>query len=99
MIDPHRDTQYICSILDGGNEPLVRQWEQTSAFLFISESGGENESKTNQLPMDHFPLFSSVYKPMIIPRKFSKDKRQPVFGPLPFEGKAGGDYKGQAMFC
>lgn len=24
MIDPHRDTQYICSILDGGNEPLVR---------------------------------------------------------------------------
>ncbi|KAM3580469.1 hypothetical protein VKS41_007132 [Umbelopsis sp. WA50703] len=24
MIDPHRDTQYICSILDGGNEPLFR---------------------------------------------------------------------------
>ncbi|KAG2179622.1 hypothetical protein INT44_006470 [Umbelopsis vinacea] len=23
MIDPHRDTQYICSILDGGNEPLT----------------------------------------------------------------------------
>lgn len=28
MIDPHRDTQYICSILDGGNEPLVRfNWD------------------------------------------------------------------------